>query len=453
MRYDGLSSSQGAQEQPSRREDQSSGRLLRRLAVTAALLAPSVCLAPWSAQSTSTGSPQAQQAGQDAPPAEVGDPQRLRDEIKIVEGLLPRLADRVAAWYLLAHHYARLGDSAKALELLKQCIALDEGFDPTDQPAFAALAHDPDFRELTEAARTRYPPVRHAQLAFTIADRDLFPEGLAVDAEKRVFLIGSMHRHKIVKITLDGKVSDFVKEGAYSLGPVGGVHVDADHSVWCATDPDAKSPSELLHFNAEGKLIERYPAPGPGPHDLNDLVLRDTREIYTTDTYGNRVFVFNRKSRSFATVNVLAGKEGRPVIYPNGITLSDDGNVLYIADVLGVMRVDLRTQEVREVRPNAHDTLAGADGLYWNKGSLIGVQYGTGARRLMRWTLAPDGTLVTSSEVLERGTGFVKNPTTGAIFEGKFYFMANTGIDNLDDDKIVDPSKLEPVHIAEVELK
>ena len=32
-----------------------------------------------------------------------------------------------------------------------------------------------------------------------------------------------------------------------------------------------------------------------------------------------------------------------------------------------------------------------------------------------------------------------------------FYFIANTGIYNLDD-KIVDPKKLQPVHIAVVEL-
>ena len=420
--------------------------------IAAALLGLAIPLANYPSIQTVAASSNGRQLTQDAPPAAVGDPQRLRDEIKIVEGVLPWTAERGAALYLLAHHYARLGDTAKALALLKQCVALDEGFDPSDAPAFAALKSNAEFRELSQQARRRYPPVHHAKAAWTVPDKDLFPEGLAVDAMKRVFLMGSMHRHKIVKITLEGKVSDFVKEGVYSLGPVGGVHVDADHSVWCATDPDAKNPSELLHFDADGKLLERYAAPGPGPHDLNDLVLRDSREIYTTDTFGHRVFVFDRKSRSFATVNVTAGKEGRTVIYPNGITLTDDGNVLYIADVLGVMRVDLRTQEVREVKPAEHDTLAGADGLYWHKGSLIGVQYGTGARRVMRWTLAPDGLQVTSSEVLERGTEMVKDPTTGAIFEGKFYFMANTGIDNLDDDKIVDAAKLEPVRIAVVPL-
>ena len=107
----------------------------------------------------------------------------------------------------------------------------------------------------------------------------------------------------------------------------------------------------------------------------------------------------------------------------------------------------------RDVIPDAHDTLAGIDGLYWYKGDLIGVQYGTAAFRVMRWHLAPDGKQVESSKILERGTELVKDPTTGAIFEGKFYFMANTGIDNLKDDRIVDESKLEPVKIAAIALK
>jgi hypothetical protein len=33
--------------------------------------------------------------------------QRLRDEVKAAEEILPRLVDRAAALYLLAHHYAR----------------------------------------------------------------------------------------------------------------------------------------------------------------------------------------------------------------------------------------------------------------------------------------------------------------------------------------------------------
>ena len=47
----------------------------------------------------------------------------------------------------------------------------------------------------------------------------------------------------------------------------------------------------------------------------------------------------------------------------------------------------------------------------------------------------------------------MSDPTTGAVLGDKFYFIANTGIYNLEDDKIVDPAKLEPAHIAVVALK
>jgi hypothetical protein len=35
---------------------------------------------------------------------------------------------------------------------------------------------------------------------------------------------------------------------------------------------------------------------------------------------------------------------------------------------------------------------------------------------------------------------------------GKFYFIANTGIANYKDGRVVDPSKLEPIHIAVLQL-
>jgi hypothetical protein len=390
-----------------------------------------------------------------APQTEPGDPARLRDEIKVVESLLPRLPNRGAALYLLAHHYAHLGDQAKALALLKECVALGEGFDPSEAPAFAPLKSNPQFHELTEQVRRGFPPVHSARVAFTLVQKDLFPEGLAVDAAKRVFLMGSMHLRKIVRITESGEVADFVKEDLYDLMPVGGVHVDpADHSVWCATDPGEKNRSELVQFDAQGKLAERYAAPGAGAHDLNDLVLRGESEIYVTDTFANRVFRFDRKSRTLTTLDLAAGQQGRPVFYPNGITVTDDDNALYVADFLGVLRVDLRTNEVQEVKPAVHDTLAGADGLYWYKGGLVGIQNSTSLRRAMWWKLSPDGRSVVASETLERGTELVKDPTTGAILDDKFYFMANTGIDNLDDNgNIVDAAKLEPLRIAVVRLK
>jgi hypothetical protein len=375
--------------------------------------------------------------------------QHLREEIKSLERILPGASDRGATLFLLAHDYARLGNHAKALDLLKQCAALDAGFDPSGDTAFSALHNKPEYVALVERVRQQNPPVRRARVAFTVAQNDLFPEGLAVDASKRIFYMGSEYHNKIVRVSETGDVADFVKEGVYDLMPVGGVHVDpADHSVWCATDPGKKDRSEIVHFDAEGQLLERYKPSTPGPRVLNDLVLRGRREIFVTDTEGNHVFRFDRESHKFEDLNL-----GRPVFEPNGINVSGDSNVLFIADDLGVIRMDLRTHEAHDIKPLAHDTMAGIDGLYWYKGDLIGIEYGTGAYRVMRWKLSSDGREVKSSDTLERGTEMVRNPTTGAILDDNFYFMANTGIENLEDGRIIDPTKLEPLRIAVLPLK
>jgi hypothetical protein len=81
------------------------------------------------------------------------------------------------------------------------------------------------------------------------------------------------------------------------------------------------------------------------------------------------------------------------------------------------------------------------------------VQYGTGAYRVMRWQLSPDGRKVIGSETLEYRTDLVSDPTTGVILGDSLYFISNTGIYNLQDDKMVDLAKLEQVHIAVVPLK
>jgi hypothetical protein len=372
-----------------------------------------------------------------------------RAEIQKIEEALPKIPDRGATLFLLARRYAQIGDPQKALALLKECVALDEGFDPGDLPAFSPLQSLPEFRELVEYVHRRYPAVHLAHVAFTVPETDLFPEGLAVDWPKRVFYMGSMHRKEIIRITEAGEVSEFVKPGVYDLMPVGGVKVDPmDHSVWAATDPGEANRSELVHFDANGKLLERFAARGPGPHDLNDLVLRGTDEIYLSDTSAHQAYRFNRASHNFTALSFP-----RAIFYPNGITVSGDGNLLYVADLLGVVCVDLRNNSAHEVEPGKGNTLAGIDGLYWHEGSLVGVQYGTGSFRVMRWGLSADGKRVTSSKTLEYRTPLVSFPTTGAVAGENFYYIANTGIANLQDDKIVDPAKLEPVHIAVVPLK
>jgi hypothetical protein len=370
-----------------------------------------------------------------------------RAEIQKVEESLPKIADRGAGLFFLARRYAQVGDFDKALSMLKECIRLDQGFDPGDLPQFESLHSNPEFQAMIEQVHHRYPPIHQARVRYTISENDLFPEGLAVDPERHVFYMGSV-KQKIIRITEDGKVSDYVKPSTYRFPELNGIKVDPkDHSLWVASADEHNS--ELLHFDSQGKLLGHFPSPsGGGQHALNDLVLYRSDEVYVTDTLAHEVYRFDRGKNTFTALSFH-----RPLLYPNGITLSDNGRLLYVADILGVIQVDLTNNQTREVDPGEHSTLAGIDGLYWHKRSLVGVQYGNGPYRVAQWRLSPDGLKVTSTDVFEYRTPLISFPTTGAILEGKFYFIANTGIGNHKDGEVVDRSKLEPINIAVVALQ
>jgi tetratricopeptide (TPR) repeat protein len=55
---------------------------------------------------------------------------RFQSIIQQIEQLLPTLDDRSAGAFALARLYAQVGDAQKALKMLKQSLAADEGFDP-----------------------------------------------------------------------------------------------------------------------------------------------------------------------------------------------------------------------------------------------------------------------------------------------------------------------------------
>jgi hypothetical protein len=334
------------------------------------------------------------------------------------------------------------------MELLRACIERQEGFDADDSPGLQGLHSQPGFETLVQQVRARFPKVHHAQVAITTHQKDLVPEGLASDPARDVLYMSSLNLRKIVRVSRDGDVSDLVNPGQDGLGPVCGVKVDpTDHSVWANTCQNDGNGAALFHISASGRVLEHYGAPSGGKHLFNDLVLANPQAIYLTDSLANLVYRFDRKEHSFNSLTL-----SRPVLYPNGIAISDDERLIYVADAFGVLVLDLRTKAASELAPAGH-TLAGADGLYWSKESLIAVQNGIGSARVTRFRLSADGKRVTGNQILEHRTELVKLPTTGALEGDNFYFMCDTQLDNFRDGKIVDPGKLEPIRIAVVRLE
>lgn len=384
-------------------------------------------------------------------PAEPANAAEIRAQIGILEMLKSTYPDRGAILYLLAASRQQLGETREALQLLKECINLSEGFDPSGGPEYAGLKGSKEFDELVERAQKDFPVVANSKIALVTEEKNLIPEGLAWDPVHEVFYLGSIHLRKILQITPENRASEFVPAGRDKLLPIIGIRLDpTDNSVWANSFQENPGITELLHFDPQGKLLGRYTlsdSAASGNHGFNDLIVRKSGGIVVTDSLANRVFRFDP-----ATKNFTALKLHREVLYPNGIALASDDHTAFIADALGVIRFDLNSSTSQDVIPGPHTTLAGADGLYWHNGSLIAVQNGIGSPRIAAFKLSPDGLRVQQTTVLENRTSLTELPTTGAIRDSSFYFIANSQIDNINGDKILDGTRLAPVRIAVVRL-
>ena len=229
--------------------------------------------------------------------------------------------------------------------------------------------------------------------------------------------------------------------------PVLGIRLDpADGSVWANSFLDT-GRTELLHFDRAGKLLGRSPSTGK-KSTVSTISLFFTVASSTSPTHllTSSIALIARHENSRT-------KKFRALFCsPNGIALSDDQQTLYVADQLGIIRVDLTTHSSTEVDPGPHNTVSGADGLYWHKNTLIAIQNGIGSPRIAQFSLNKDGLRVAKTTILENRSTFTVLPTTGALRDDDFYFIVNSQLDNLNGTHILDPLKLEPIRIGVLHL-
>ena len=380
---------------------------------------------------------------------ETTDDTELREQLALGEQLLGKTPDRAAVLYFIAGTHALLHEPHEAMANLKECLSAKEGFNPSGDPTFRGLKLSAEFQHLVGIAQKDFPEVSRSQVAFTIPEKDLIPEGLAYDPVQDVFYLSSLHLKKILRIPRrePEHFTDFVSGDRDNLLPVLGIRMDAtDGSVWSASWLD-NGKMELLHFDKNGALLGRFSLAAEAKHGFNDLVVLRDGGVYVTDTAGNQVYRFDPQRKAFEPLALI-----RAVFGPNGIAVSDDERYLFIADQFGVLRYETKSGHATEVSPGKASTLAGVDGLYWYKGSLVAVQNGIGSPRIAVFQLSDDGLRVTKTTVLENRSAFTTLPTTGAIRGDKFYFIVNSQVDNLNGDRVLDPTALAPVRIGVVTL-
>ena len=290
-------------------------------------------------------------------------------------------------------------------------------------------------------------PVSTGMVWATIGETDLVPEGTAYDPATRSVLIGSLNKNRIVAISPDGKATDRVTANDSGLGSVVGIHVDsARGTLWVASNrrfdtPTDSSRSALFAFDAAtGKFRRKVMSTSAGPTFLNDITTDKAGNVYVTDTQGGEVWTL-RAGDSVMTRYAPIGK----VHAPNGITVSSDGNHLYVGDVDHIQVVDLGTGTTWRIAVPDSLNVAGIDGLAYHDGGLI-AHHPISFWRIARYELDAGNRRITGRKLIEQATADSRTSTTGEVVGDQYFYIGNSQIDRMNA-RTIDAAKMDPIRI------
>jgi hypothetical protein len=372
------------------------------------------------------------------------DAAEAQQQIRLFTQQLGHARDRGIVLYTLAGLYAHLGEFDDALRLLRQAELDRMWFDPVGDPGFSMLRNCPQLHVIAAEVERVHPAVQRAHVFETVGPPDLIPEGIAADPATGDLYLSSIQHRKILRISPSGLVQDFISEGQDGALAILGIRIDPrDRTVWAASQEHGRSL--LFHWDRNGRLMARYPAEGR-PHLFNDLAVTHNGDVYVTDSLANAVYLLKSGRNTLARITFPQA------FYPNGITLSEDERRLYVSDAFSLFILDLGTKKIARVLPPRGASIAGFDGLYEYQGTLVGIQNGAGAPRILQLFFAHDGSRVERVQTLEFRSELMDLPTTGAIYQDQLYYIVNSQIDNVEDGKVKDPARLRQVKIAVLPL-
>ena len=364
---------------------------------------------------------------------------RLTALLELVDG-------RADIVYRLAQTEAALGNRNDALKWLTLFSRMKLPFaDPQTDPAFGDLRERHEFADVVSRLEAARQPVSHSERVLTLAEKDLISEDIAYDASGGRFYISSVRYGKILSVTRDGTTAEFLPAGAPNVWAILALRVDARRRyLWATTAAmpenrnyrqEDRGRSALLRFSlGDGALMKRYDLPRDAEHVLGDMTLSPSGDVFVSDSHGPVFWVAHGDDR--LQVLVPAGTFRSP----QTPALSPDGRLLFVPDYSrGISAVDLRSKGVHLLPHPPELSLAGIDGLYLTRQTMLAVQNGVSPARIIRLKLDTSLNRITGFEVLESNWAGLGVPTHGVVDGSRFYFIANSGWDRMTDDGQLKP--------------
>jgi hypothetical protein len=354
--------------------------------------------------------------------------------------------------FLRAHANGLAGRIAEARADIVQLLRWDPRFARAALRDTTVAALRGEFAHVDSLVRLAERQVSLGSVWATIAERDLIAEGTAWDPATQSLLVGSLNKHKVVAIAPGGLVTDRVPAGASGLRSVVGIHVDTARGIlWVASNarydtPSDSTPSELFAFDARtGAFRSRLAMPAAGRSFLNDVTTGRDGTVYVTDSQAGRVWYAPPGATALRELTALG-----PVLAPNGITISSDGRVLFVADVDHIRALDLRSGSTWRLSAPDSVSVAWIDGLAFANGSLI-AHHPLTFWRIARYSLDPSWRRIVGRQLLEANTPDGRTSTTGEIVGDDYVYIGNSQIDRMNA-RTIDAATMEPIRIYRVRL-
>jgi sugar lactone lactonase YvrE len=335
--------------------------------------------------------------------------------------------------YLVALAYALNGYDAEALEWLGRMASMGLVSHPEADEGFRSIKDSEGFKTVVEKFRRNARPVVNSKPAFMLSERGLVPEGIAYDPQTKSFFLGSIYRRKIVRVRPGGVATDFATERD-GLWSVFGMRVDSSRRLlWACTAAHPQmsnfrkeegGTSAVLKFDLRtGRLVKRYVLSNkPEPHLLGDLVIDGAGNVFVSDSLTPAIYVIRPGGDRLETF-----VKGGEFISPQGVAPSSDGQCLFVADYAkGIFRIELKNKRITLLECPPASTMIGIDGLYFNRGALVGVQNGINPARIVKLHLDKSERRIMRLEVLEANNPLFDEPTLAVIVRDDLYFIANS---------------------------
>ncbi len=360
--------------------------------------------------------------------------------------------------YYCAIGHAEANATEPAMARLGRLAEMGLGYPISEERSFESIRSAEGWPALVQQMSDHLEPTTHSEVLFRLDVPELLPEGVAYDTKTGRHFVGGIRGREVWVRETNGESRVFVSSRP-EMGSVFGLIADADRRVLCvATAWMAQTPgvseavqntSALFCFDLDsGAEIARYDLPeSDGPQILNDLCLAEGGDVFATDNQSGAVYRLS--NGHFSQLQVTPS-----LASPQGVVLGPSEKRLYIADYsLGIVAVDLETEEATRLWAPDACCLIGIDGLARHGRELLAIQNGVSPHRILGLKLSEEGLSIESTRVLEKAHPEFDEPTLGTVVGNEFHYVANSQWPSLaDDGGVKDGYELRPPTILRLPL-